>query len=502
MIVNLSLLVKFISDKEDSMDFLQSSSKNFEEIKEHLENHVTNKFLFRKDQVTAYHGSHFGDGINWSSKNMRRVHFSNCVFTNVNFKSTGFTGSIFKSCNFKESNLDCAIFDECIFIDCEFSDMNLHSASFCKVEMVDCRMDNLCLDSCFFTDSIWNNVLLTSCKIIDIIWENAKFLKCTFDTVELLKLNFEFTHFYDICFKETILPFASLPFVFGGIKYLLNTNDDVWIKTVSPDFPDAKLPKEEYINLLPEFLEFYTTTTNYFPVANILLGYGKINDGVDSILSGLEFWFNIHNYKMMHYLCELANTYNLDITHRKIIYKHIQKLNERMLVHEEDIGSQNRWSTYQAKMRESLLDSASLPYVTLEFETCIKQNDYDHLSEFMQNFDNLLPTNSYSSVELRHNSPYNIMCKIFGDETTLITIVVSILTICNTCVNIRNTYFQSKKTKKEMDSSKKKESESIAPFINNVTYNYYNFSTNYNALPYFTKQSNDCFNTDSSNSNQ
>ena len=105
--------------------------KYFQDIKNNLSLHVNNKFLFREDQVRTYNGVTF-NGTNWASKNMRRIYFSECTFTNVDFHSAGFTGSIFRDCIFISSNLNCTIFDECIFSNCKFIDMDLASTSFCK----------------------------------------------------------------------------------------------------------------------------------------------------------------------------------------------------------------------------------------------------------------------------------------------------------------------------------------------------------------------------------
>ena len=53
-------------------------------IQENLSSHVSNKYIFRKDSVRTYSNVDFDDETDWSSKNMRRIHFSDCNFTNVN----------------------------------------------------------------------------------------------------------------------------------------------------------------------------------------------------------------------------------------------------------------------------------------------------------------------------------------------------------------------------------------------------------------------------------
>lgn len=488
------------------MDINELVNRSFDNIKDDLNMHVSNKFLFRKDQIKAYSGTNFNSTTNWSSKNMRRVHFSDCKFSDVNFQSTGFTGSIFRNCDFFGGILDFTIFDEALFINCHFYDCTLKATSFCKSEFINCTMNQLELNACFFTDAIFDGFRFNECKISDIIWENAKFLKCIFSNVTLQKLNFEFTHFIDIHFDNTVIPFASLPFVFGGMKYILNTQDNVYIKTIHPDYNNQRMLKEQYLELLPELLFFYKETLNYFPMANIYLGLGKITEGINAIINGLEFWFRLQNYKIMYYFCELTNIYNFSIVDRKKIFKIVEKCNSWILTN-EDWNKQKQWNVQQYKMRECLLSSQSVPYITLEFITLINCDNYTLLAEFMETVDTLLlPINSYYSLELRHNSPFDLLYTIFADEQTLFNTVVGIISILGVCDQLYSNHLKGKikniKCKELSKDEQIKIENNIKKNITNVNYNFYNCNVNTLDTTHFTRQSIGCVNPDSSTESQ
>lgn len=478
--------------------------KTFNEIQNNLSMHVNNKYLFREDQVRIYNGVNFENSTDWSSKNMRRIYFSDCKFSDANLRSTGFTGSIFKSCDFVQETLEFTIFDEVLFIDCNFYNCTLKASSFCKSEFTNCKMVNLDLDACFFTDAIFDDFEFSDCKISDIIWENSKFKKCVFSNVVLRKLNLEFTYFEDVHFDNTAIPFASLPFVFGGIGYILNTNDNVYIKTVHPDYKNQILSKSEYLELLPDLLAFYKETSNYFPLANILLGTGRIEEGVHAIEKGLEFWFNLHNHKIMYYFCDLANSYNFSIDDRKKIFSIVQKCNTWIL-NNENWSKQTQWNVQQYRMRNCLLNSQSIPYVTLEFLTSIKFNNYSLLSEFMQTIDALLPTDSYYSLELRHNSPCDLLYTIFAGERTLFNFIVGIATIFSACDQFYSNHIKERIKKKKTHQAINNQtiiSDKIKDNITNINYNFYNCNINNLDTDHFTRQSTGCVNPDSSGNNQ
>lgn len=487
-------------------NFNEIVSKSFEEIRNELSMHVSNKLFFRQDQVRAYNGARF-EKTDWSSKNMRRIYFSDCDFYDVDFKSAGFTGSIFKNCNFIGGILNATIFDECLFFNCNFNTNNLKATSFCKSEFIECKMNYIGLETCFFTDAIFNEFEFNYCSISDIIWENAKFLKCLFKETLLQKLNFEFTYFADIHFNRTTIPFASIPFIFGGIGYILNTQDEVFIRTIHPNYKDQKMSQKQYINILPFLLSFYEETSNYFPLANIYLGMGNVQKGIDAIIKGLNFWFALRNYKIMYYLCELANEYNFSIEDRKRIYEIIENCNSNIMIN-ENWENQKRWNVHQFKMRECLLNSQSIPYVTLEFLTSIESNNYTLLADFMQTAEQyLMPSNSYYSLEVRHNSPFKLLYTIFADEQTLFNAVVGIITILGACDQFYSNHLKDKIKLKNDNKNPSFDNQTqvknkISKNITNVHYNFYNCNISNLDLDHLTRQNIGCENPDSSGVSQ
>lgn len=469
------------------MDNTEINNKTFKEIQNELSLHVNNKFIFREDQIRAYNDVTFSES-NWSSKNMRRIYFLDCKFLNVDFKSTGFTGSIFKNCLFDKGILDYAIFDECQFVNCKFIQQELNATSFCKSEFYDSTFYNSKLNACFFTNGIFEGGSFSDCVITDIIWENAYFKKWTFNKTTLQKLNFEFTSFESIHFIETSIPFPSLPFVFGGIQYILNTQDEVWIKTIHPNYPQNKLPKCEYINLIPNILYFYQRTNNYFPVANILLGAGDIQAGIEAIKNGIKFWFSLRNYKIMTYFCKLADIYDFSIENRKIIYNEIEKCNIQILKN-ESWKEQKHWGMFQFQMREYLLNSKNMPYVTVQFQTNIDKHNFNALCQFMETVENyIMEEGLFYYLELRHNSPFELLYTVLSDEQNLFNFIVGLISILGVCNQLYTNHLANKQSKKISKKAQEQINQTIVKNITNIQYNFYNCNIN-NDIDHFTAQS-------------
>lgn len=482
-------------------------AKDIKAIKEELSQHVSNKFTFREDQVKIYNGNTF-EKTNWASQNMRRIYFSDCTFNNIIFNSTGFTGSIFKNCFFNSGNLDFTIFDECLFIDCSFFGYNLKGTSFCKSEFIRTKFRNVTMHACFMTDCLFNIGEFEDCRIVDIIWENAKFNSWEFNKVQLENLNFEFTYFKDVHFNDTMLPFASIPYIFKGLEYLCTTDDCVFIKSIHPKYERHKMPKEDYFSLIPELIVFYEATTNYFPLANLYFYCGQKEKGVQAIKSGLQFWFNLRNYKLMYYLCELVDVYKLTIEERKEVYKTIENSNQ-YLQRGCESEFQERWNTYFLRMRDCLLNSQNSPSASIEFLTNIEHNDFQKLVSFIKCFEeNFIPENSYYKLEIRHNSPFDIIYNIVSDEQTIFRLVLDAITIFGVCNQVYSNYLNNKINKQNLkkESSKSEKNTIEKDMIKHITMINYNISNiniyNLDGDIHFTAQNIGCEKPDSSGSSQ
>lgn len=477
-------------------------------IQEKLSSHVSNKYVFRKDSVRTYSGVDFDSETNWASKNMRRIHFSDCVFANVDFQSTGFTGSIFYNCSFQlNCNLCSTIFDECLFINCEFFGVNFQSTSFCRSEFHNSEIENCHMIKCFLTESEIYNTLIKKTIFDDIIWESAILKNSHFVDVKLLNLNMEFVYIDGTSFENTAIPFASVPFIFGGLKYMIDNKNKIQIKTINPNYPLGWLSGEEYEELLPDLIVFYRESLNYFPLCNILFSLNIIEDGINCLIEGLKFWYNCKNYKMMFYLCDLANLYNFNIDHRKRIFSQIEELNSQLQL-SDNAWLMNRWNIYLNKIRKTLLNSENMPHISLSMSTLIRNDSYSDLCAFMKTFEeNFLSTSFYFSVEIRHNSPFDLLYTIFSNPDTLFELVVGVATIIGVCDQIYVNHIKKSNRTKVNDYTNEQKVQiknNVTNKIKNIQYNFYNCSfSNANInTSYFNKQSIGWENPESSGDSQ
>ena len=274
-----------------------------EELGADLSQHTRNPMLFRVEQYAQYKNAILCE--DWSGMNRRRIDFSDCNFDKCNLERAGFAGSNFTDCTFNDCNIKNTNFSQCSFNNCVFN---------CDVESTDfngSKFNNVVFKGKMFSDVICTNAYMLNvefckCEIVSSNWEFCDFVCAFFKECTFSMLNFEFAIFEDIHFIDTLIPFQSIPFVFGGPQYVLSTSDDAYFKSEV----NGRINISEYRKYMKEMLEFYKMTNNVFPAANLLLAYGEANDGYEMIKKGIVQITELKKYRTLKYLTYLFNTTN------------------------------------------------------------------------------------------------------------------------------------------------------------------------------------------------
>lgn len=399
----------------------ENYNNEFFRVQENLLQHVRNKDNYRTQQYKAYNKAHISK--DYSSQNQRRLYFNECIFNQASFKHSGFTGSYFRKCIFKNCILDFAVFDNCYFNDCTFifdKETKIPSASFCNSFFINSTLRNCYLHGCSLTGVSFDCTEFISCCLDDIIWENAKIMNCLFESVRLRNLNIEFVYFSKNRFINTKIPFASIPYAFNCIKYLLETEDDIYIDSATNEIG---LSKKEYIEIIPDLIYFYSKTNNYFPLANIYASIGNLDESFSTIKKSVPFLVKLHEYRTLKYISQLMKFNNFSLTQKSEIYKLI-KLN----IYKQKLYQEDRFlnaDLYLFEIRNNLLNDTEKAKVTFEMYTNIDNKSPEKLSLFLNDLETIFSEfkEEYHYIEYRHNSPYQFLLNIVSSPEEIVKII-------------------------------------------------------------------------------
>ncbi len=377
-----------------SIDF---SMYSLDTLQRDLSQHTRNPLLFRAEQYTQFTNLHLKE--NWAGLNKRRIDFSGCIFTDCDFTQTGFAGSSFDNCTFQNCTMDDTNFSQCSFVNSTFL-CDIKSANFSKSKLINCSFSKAPFSNVNFSEAYLAAVKFEQCEIISFNWEFCDLHAVEFENVTFSKMNFEFAIFGDVHFIGTLLPFQSIPFIFGGPQYVLTTKDDAYFKSEAK----GKLSLVEYKEYMLEMLEFYKRTNNIFPTANLLLAYGYANEGYEVIKNGIKQITQLRKYRTLRYLTHLFNTTTaIPTKHKPHLY---QELFETLESVSNDANIDNfDKRNYFTHIRSTLSSTENGSYV-LSFKTNIDSSDTERvklLYEALEDFANCIPDASHQ-IHISHNS--------------------------------------------------------------------------------------------------
>lgn len=414
--------------------FPKISDTDFIKAQERLQKNMKQKSFFRENQYSIQKGETITR--NYADENHRRSYFWDCTFLHSDLSNTGMSGSMFRDTFFLDCKINNTKLDSCAFENCAFitnkhnSHLNSHEESIINLNLskstiVQSNFENCTLLGANFTDSLFVDTNFTNCVWQSLALENCIFKNTVMDSVVLKKLNFEFSQFDNIQMNDVRLPFPTIPYIFNGLAYVLNTTDNIVIS--SANSKTGSISTVEYIDYLKDLEIFYIKTQNFFPLANIYIALDKKDNAFAAILSGIQHAIQLHSYRMVYYYCKLLKTNEL--------FSDIQRLNVYNMI----VACMNRQECNLAELysirkyidpiRTLLLNEQESSSLTISISTNIQHYELEKLSKLLQIMEETIGFVKTSDnndikhyIEIRHHCPYDVFLKVFGTYDSLLLI--------------------------------------------------------------------------------
>lgn len=423
--------------------------------------HSKNKERFRKNSHMISTG--IEDSRDYTNKSLRRSRSSRKSFINAIFNSSAAAGSNFVSCSFERCNFKNANFQECNFIDCKiFNSTDNNSIVFSNFNETlfsdEFVMNNLSFEHSVFYNSAFidgeiNNTTFYSCTL-----EGALFSNVAFNTVRFTDLNIDYAIFENVVMNDVVLPFSQICYTFGLLDYLKSTKDEVYITSVSNQ--NGYISKDEYLELIPDFINYYTETKDFFPLANIYLFQGEYDKAKNTIKAGILTGVAECDFRRIKYLCKLISEYGVFGYHdRKEIYDYIYSHISFYNMHPSLLYNYN---TYKKEIESYLLSNQGNNYITatIDIETDVFPEDSKKIGILLSTLEEIITSNKSltgeHSILCRHNSAEELRIVIDEIWSNLLIIVPSIYAILLGVMTLEEKRLSIKKDRLEIATQSEK----------------------------------------------
>lgn len=366
------------------------------------------------------------DSENFNGCSLKRTSLMNSEIKNSSFFQCAFTGSRFNTTTFKSCKIQYVNFQFSTFIRCDFFDFSkrttllgnnydhcyFYKVNFYKVNFKGCSMSCSYFFECTFTD----------CTFRATTFECAQFQECKFLNVNMAELNIEYSQFMNCILNNIIFPYTQLPYIIGFSEFDYNAN----IKIAADDMI---LSFDEYQSGFEDLIEYYKFSNENFPIANIFLFKKNTATAFDILKRELSECLSKSDYRVAKHICRLS-TFNdkIGISKTKelfkIVKKHLDKIDDQTQTLEclhniDEIRRLTLDAAYNKRALKIIIET-NIPSTDLDGIQSIIKTVEETISETLQN--------CYSkSIEIRHNSPYELFVKLYQNLPEIEQVVNSII---------------------------------------------------------------------------
>lgn len=361
----------------------------------------------------------------YSRKRLKRINASNCRFNGSKFRAVAAVGARFSNVQFIHCDFSASNFQYCYFDNVHFNNGSfVAGANFSHSIFIECHINRIDIKECTFFDCQFQNCTFSTSSINSITLENSTFFHCTIDYIDLAHLNLEFTQIVEMKLNQVILPPYQLAYVIGAPSYLLSTKDSISIYT-----DKGNLTVREYNNLWEDLILYYYSQNEFFPLANILIGLSKFHEALEFIHRGIREAFDYFDFRMVKHYCKLAISCSA-FSHGqlKFLYDLITDLSYTKKLGTKELHS---YLINIGEIRELLLNSLeNKQRVEFVIKTDIEKDDLFSINELYNKINRIVndccSKDHIDSIELRHNSPYELLLTCIDTMPSILTLIPTI----------------------------------------------------------------------------
>lgn len=363
--------------------------------------------------------------------------FSGSTFINVNFvnchlKGNGFIGSVFKNVNFKSKRK-----------------LAYTSNNWSQSYFYNCGLHNAIVRSCTISQSLFLECEITKTKFSAITFENTVFRKCILKNIDMHDINVDFMEFDNCELLNVKLAFFRVPFIFGGLNALSGS-------TILIDQNEKEIYLDEYVKILPELAGYYEKVNENFAACNIYIYLEEREKALSNLRAGILRALAKSDYRSIKYLCKLGIIGNLiQDEYAKEILDNLEEIIFGSGKNDGDSNfAINEELLHYGEIRGMLLNrTLNKNRVEVSIKTKIQSEQQDDVNLLLNTIDDVLTGMNLGQdknyIEIRHNSPFEILVTyICQNLTTILGVTSSIISIVASFLSIKAIY------KKHKDASK------------------------------------------------
>lgn len=372
---------------------------------------------------------------NYYRKDMNHTISNSNHYLKANFDYAASTGSLYKHDIFENCSMYQTDFEYCQFENCCFSSKKKVVSSFNCSDFIMTSFRDINFKACTFTGTLFDNCKFDNVDIQSSTLENALFDNCSLKHMNLSRLNMSFAQFVNPKMDEVILSALQIPYIFGCMKYLKNTNDNIKISISKELISISQYFETEIFKLIEKWeSQVLYDYKLYFPLANIYIALGNYNDAQKSLTQGITNAMSMSDYRMIKFYCKLISEVDaFDKNQRHKFYNLIKCFSNS---NDKNISVQRSFLRNIAEIKSLLFSNSKKSNLKLKFLTNIGIYDSQKLQNIIEHIFSIskMKYKGFSNeveITIAQNSPLTISIHVTSDEENIYYILNQLIDISN-----------------------------------------------------------------------
>lgn len=244
------------------------------------------------------------------SVSAKRNHFENFTIYNSKIIGSAFSGSHFNNFTFRDCDIIgnsfvCSNFNK--FNIFAFKKLTYKSNNFSQSYFCNCQFDNMHLSQSTWLNSSVKLSQFSNCIFESCTFEGTIFRKCEFKNSLMYSANLDYMVLEDTKLDNVVLPFYQFAYIIGATNYLRDLdNSNIKFKC-----GEKTVTINEYADCLLDLIHYYYEKRELFPMCNLLVGIGDLENAQKVAIAGIEKALNEKNYRLVKHFCVLGKFTNL-----------------------------------------------------------------------------------------------------------------------------------------------------------------------------------------------
>lgn len=250
-------------------------------------------------------------GQRYEKLSMKRSRFQNIIYLQCTFENVAFSASSFRNVDFQDTELSGSSLACCNFFNCHFSNNSLKDIMYVGNNLSQSNFTACEFKNTRFSGNGFLQTLFYNCNFYDVIFqsntlEGSCFNGCCLEKINAGHTNIEFIELCNTKLKAVTFPFYQFAYVIGASDLLKKYSEDISFMA-----GDKRVTCTEYVYQIDNLILYYLDKQEYFPVCNLLIAKGDINEAQDVFLNGINSALETLDFRMIRHFCRLAKTHDL-----------------------------------------------------------------------------------------------------------------------------------------------------------------------------------------------